>query len=429
MRVLYLTHQYFPRHVGGTEVYLRGLVRRTVAAGHEARVVTCAEEPSGDPARARVERTEHEGVPVVEARFNLSIQRRPARAEYDNGWAGERVAEEVRAWKPDVVHALHAMKLSGAALVACHRAGVPVVATLTDFWFLCARHTLVTWDGRACEGPGHLVRCAPCLSRLHKVAAPPRDLGSVLPYVRDLGAIAERAGFLRRALLGCRRIVALSQSQVDAFVANGYPRRRFEVIEHGVEAEDLDPGPTAPEPVGTPRPLRVGFIGSVVPHKGLDVWLRALALARDVDVRCPVHGELQDSDPYAAEVRALAAADPRVRFEGTFEPSEIGRVLRGMDALVVPSQWRENAPLVVKAALHLGMPVLASRVASVTEMLDGDRAAWLVPPGDPAAWAQALRRLAASPPPRFAPRKIKTMDENAREMLAVYEATLDGASA
>ncbi len=421
MRVLYLTHQYFPRHVGGTEVYLRGLVRRAVAAGHEARVVTCVEEPSGDPTRARVERTEHEGVPVVEVHFNLSIQRRPARAEYDNGWAGERVAEEVRAWRPDVVHALHAMKLSGAAIVACHRAHVPVVATLTDFWFLCARHTLVTWDGRSCEGPGHFVRCAPCLHRLHRVAAPPSDLRSALTFVRDLAAIAERAGFLRRALLACRRIVALSEGQADAFARNGYPRDRFEVIEHGVEVEDLDAGPPSPEPSGTRRPLRVGFVGSVVPHKGLDVWLQALALARDLDIDCPIHGALRDDDPYAARVRALAEGDARVRWEGEFAPSDLGRVLRGMDVLVAPSQWRENAPLVVKAALHLGIPVLASRVESVTEMLDGDREAWLVEPGDPAAWAAALRRVTASPLPRFAPRRIKTMDDNAREMLAVYQ--------
>src|SRR4051812_2286102 len=122
MRVLYLTHQYFPQ-VGGTEVYTRGLVRRARAAGHDALVVASRESPSGDPRDFRTELAEHEDVPVVEVHFNLSVTPDPVRCEYDNAFVGRAVSGLLESYRPDVVHVMHAMKLSGAALQACYRAG------------------------------------------------------------------------------------------------------------------------------------------------------------------------------------------------------------------------------------------------------------------------------------------------------------------
>jgi hypothetical protein len=94
MRLLYLAHQYFPRHVGGTEVYLRGLARRARARGDRALVITYHECPSGNPADYGPRRTEHDGIPLVEMHYNLSVTPNPARFEYDHPVIGRAVAEE-----------------------------------------------------------------------------------------------------------------------------------------------------------------------------------------------------------------------------------------------------------------------------------------------------------------------------------------------
>jgi glycosyltransferase involved in cell wall biosynthesis len=415
MRLLYLTHQYFPRHVGGTEVYTRGLIRRAIAAGHQACVISCHESPSGDPADFGVQRTEHEGVPVVEIHFNLSVTADPARCEYDNPFTAGLVAAEVAAFRPDVVHVMHALKLSGAAVRACIDAGCPVLVTLCDFWFLCPRHTLLKPDGTVCSGPDRPLKCLACCRQLHGVAPPPRDWRDGLRWLRDLWTIQRRTAYLRRTLQGARQIVALSHFQKNLFVANGYPGDRIEVIDHGLEID----APAGPRPPRRSEPLRVGFIGSLVPFKGAHVLLEALAREPSLPVECRIHGPL-GGDPYTARLREMAGRDPRVRLMGGFEPQELGRVLDEMDLLAVPALWYENNPLVVKAALHRGVPVLASRIGSLEEMLRPRGAAWLVEPGDVAAWAAALRRLSAAPLPVCPPLPVKSIDDNARELFALY---------
>jgi glycosyltransferase involved in cell wall biosynthesis len=427
VKILYLTHQYFPRHVGGTEVYTRGLVRRARAAGHQPLVVTCHEIASGDPADFRLEQTAYEGVPLAEIHFNLGATRHPARAEYDNAFVRGVVAEQCRSFKPDLVHVMHAMKLSGAAMEACAEAGVPTVVTLCDFWFICPRHTLLKWDGAVCDGPDRRFKCLPCVNRLHGFAAPPWPKPAprrLLGYARDVWAIERRAETLKRTLSQARRVFALSEFQKRMFVRNGFPPERIEVMTHGLETEGLVAAGQGRGETGAPRRVRrIGFIGSLVRHKGAHVLLEALALAPRLDVECLVYGPLREGDAYVNELRERAGRDRRVRLMGGFAPSEMGRVLREFDLLAMPALWYENEPLVVKAALYVGCPVLASRIGSLAEMVEEGRSGWLVEPDSPQAWARAITDIASAPlPASFSPIPVKTMDENARELFQVYEA-------
>jgi glycosyltransferase involved in cell wall biosynthesis len=430
MKIVYLVHQYFPRSVGGTEIYTRGLARRAAAAGHDVLVITCHENASGDPADFHLEETEHEGIAVVEIHSNLSVMDHPARAEYSNPVIGRAVARRLRDFKPDLAHVLHAMKLSASALEACLAARVPVVVTLCDFWFICPRHTLLKHDGTLCRGPNAWGKCVPCVQDLHSVAASPRTALELLPFARDVAAIAARPRFLRRALLNARRIIALSHFAKDAFVQNGFPAARIEVIPHGLEIEDLEiedleiedlPTETfkADEGRAAARPLKIGFIGSLVSHKGAHLLLEALAAIPDMPVQCLIYGAWRD-DEYCQRLRQLADDDARVQWMGSFAPEQMGRVLSTLDVLAMPSLWYENEPLVVKAALRLGLPVLANDIGSLLEMIESGRNGWLVESSTARSWAAAIAQLAAGPLPRFAPTRMKTMDENAEEMLQIY---------
>lgn len=382
MRILYLTHQYFPRWVGGTEVYTRGLVRRAVRAGHKVEVLTCHE--ATDPATFGIHRTEFEGVPLVEIHYGLGLAPDPARYEYDNPFTGRLVREEVERFRPDLVHAMHAMKLSGAALEACD--GVPLIVTLCDYWFICPRHTLLTWDGRTCKGPGG---CIPCLQDLHGFA----KASWYSPRLwRDRRAIAARTDRLREILLRADRIIALSDFQKRMFVENGYPADRLEVIDHGLETDGLEPT----EPAGA----RLVFIGNRVPYKGAHVLEEALRRSgTDFDGR--FYGSGQPLGP--------------------FPPDDLGRVLAGAAVVAVPALWYENNSLVVKAAVHLGIPVLASRIGCLPEWIRDGENGWLAEPGDVDDWARKLRR-AREEYPRIHGRRtrVKSMDENFEELLGIY---------
>jgi len=424
VRLLYLVHQYFPRHVGGTEVYTRSLVRRARAAGHDVEVITYHEAESD----FGVHRTQHEGVPLAEVHYNLSTAPDPARFEYDNPFIAGLVRGEIARFRPDLVHVMHAMKLSVAALDACVDAGVPTVVTLCDFWFVCPRHTLLTWDDRPCRGPRHATQCVRCVNRLHGFAGGPAvrwwPEALLHPWLRafggrDVRAIAARLPRTLGSLARARRVIALSRFQRDLFVENGFPADRLEVIDHGLEVDGLD----APRGAQPARP-RFVFIGSFARHKGLHVLLAALAREPALDVECRVYGD--GGGAYARDVRTLAAADPRVRLLGRFPPQEQGRILAEAEVVVVPALWYENNPLVVKAALRAGVPVLASRIGCLPEWITPSTG-WLAEPGDVASWSAALARARAE----FAPlgrvsAAVKTMDENGREMLDVYARVAHG---
>lgn len=436
MKILYLTHQYFPRHVGGTEIYTRGLVRRAVAAGHEVAVLSYVESPSNDPRDHGPRHTEHEGVPLVEIHANLAISPKIARHEYRNPELGAWVRAELERFAPDLVHAMHVMKLSGSALEACTAYGVPVIVTLCDFWFLCPNHTLLRWDGRPCNGPRHRATCVKCTHHTYGVANWPLvtrrpewqmrlavRLGLALgrreprEQWKEARWIAGRRGALRAALSGADRILALSRFQKEMFARNGFRRVPIEVLDHGLELEGLEPAPARRHE--TPV---LGFIGPLREHKGVHVLLEALARRPDAKLAVHVHGAGSEGDPYAARVRATAARDPRVRLLGTFDPADLGRVLGAMDVLAMPALWYENNPLVLKAALRVGVPVLASRIGCLPEWIEPGRNGWLAPPGDVARWAEALdRALVEAAALRSKGQEIKSMDVHAREIFARYD--------
>lgn len=433
MRLLYLTHQYFPRHVGGTEVYTHALARRAAAAGFPVAVLTYHESPSGRPADYGVFDQQHEGIAVREVHYNLSVAPDPARYEHDNGFTAELITRELLTFRPDLVHVMHAMKLSGSALGACAALGIPFVVTLCDFWFICPRHTLIKWDGSLCAGPEHRLACVKCLHDTHGfvpaalASLPEADMLSEIrrgargrqrqpaALWRDLRAIRRRNRYLARELLRARRIIALSSFQKRIFVRNGIPGERIEVIEHGLEVAGLRPGTHR---LGTVP--RVTYIGSLVPHKGPHVLLEAVAQIPAAPIECRIYGALPPT-AYGSRLQALAGHDARIRFMGEFPPSALGQVLAETDTLAVPSLWYENDPLVVKAALYTGTPVLASRIGSLAEMVTPALNGWLLEPGDAVEWAAALERIVADPAAlRAAPTPVKTMDDNAREMFAIY---------
>jgi glycosyltransferase involved in cell wall biosynthesis len=169
-------------------------------------------------------------------------------------------------------------------------------------------------------------------------------------------------------------------------------RGRVHVVGNGVDTAQFTPGTGR-----LPGPVRVMFMGRVIPDKGADVLLRASAELDRADLEVMIVGRpgfaadapLSDHE---RELRALAQqSGVDVRFQ-TFVPRvELPALLRTADVFVVPSRWPDPSPLTVGEALATGLPVVASRIGGIPEAV-GD-AGILVPPDDPAALAAALRGL------------------------------------
>jgi glycosyltransferase involved in cell wall biosynthesis len=144
-------------------------------------------------------------------------------------------------------------------------------------------------------------------------------------------------------------------------------------------------------------------VGAVVPAKGQDVLVEALARLTDLEWSCRVVGPLDRDPDFSGRVRAAALAaglGGRVRLTGPLPPSAVAAVYAESDLLVLPTRL-EAYGMVLTEALARGLPVVASGVGGVAEAVgrspDGALPGVLVPPGDPEALADTLRTWLTDP--------------------------------
>ncbi len=433
MRIAYILHQYFPRHIGGTEVYTEGLNRYMKDAGHETLLLTYHETHHNEKKDFVCQTNDHQGEKIKEIHYNLSCAPNPVKYEYCNPFTGKLIKKELKSFQPDIVHIMHSMKVSGAIFSVCRALKLPMIVTLCDFWFICPRYSLLKWDNSLCQGPEKPLSCMRCLQDTHGFFSdeliekieqgvdPFHFWEKFKPSCRkqsaELKALGKRNTFLRDQILTAERVIALSAFQKEMFIQNHYPEDCIEVINHGISTKGLLPSPR--QKTKSP-PIRLGYIGSLVETKGVHVLLQALAKVPHLEVECLLYGQIRPEDPYYKLLLEIAHGDSRVCWQGVFPSSEMGKILAQFDLLVLPSLWYENSPIVVKSALYVGLPVLVSDLGSLRELVPYKDC--LVPPGDVDKWAHALELFCQAPSRlNFDRCAIKTIEENAQEILAIYE--------
>lgn len=212
----------------------------------------------------------------------------------------------------------------------------------------------------------------------------------------------------RRVLGTVAAIVCVSESlagQIRASLPSGLVDR-VRVVGNGVDCDQFSPRTAPPEtgPASVGRALRVGILGRVISEKGADVLVRAAGLLARDDIEFLVVGSrgfARDAEltSYERELRRLAdTSGARVRFEPFVDRPSLPDLLRSLDVLVVPSRWPDPCPLTAGEGMATGLPVIASRIGGLPEVV-GD-AGMLVPPGDPEALAAAIAELADDPAER-----------------------------
>jgi len=208
------------------------------------------------------------------------------------------------------------------------------------------------------------------------------------------------------------------------FEAQGVDPGRLAVIRQGVR---LAPAP--PRPDYRPGPTLVfGYVGQLAEHKGLDLLVRAVRRLSDGPdrLKLTIHGDpAQAWPPFWRKLQAEIGGDPRIVLAGPFDGADARRVYASLDALIVPSRWYENSPNVILEAFACGVPVLASDLGGMAELVAHEQNGLLFAPGDEAALAKALRRVIDQPEAlagwRASIPAVKTVDEEMGELIGVYE--------
>jgi glycosyltransferase involved in cell wall biosynthesis len=316
--------------------------------------------------------------------------------------------------------------------------------TLTDFWFLCPRMTLLRSDGNNCSHVATAWECTTCLSRDTKAY---RWSKAVLPepMVRRLLTTIGRTPVLSRQR-GLRGMIGdmdgRQQCVREAFrcanhrvTASTFVRERYyaagftEPIEVRPYGHEISWSATRTKATRSDV-VRLGYIGQIDRHKGIHVLLDAveqLPVAFQQRVEVQIWGDASRAPEYVTGLRAKAARLPHVRFCGTYPHEASGDVFGGFDVLVVPSLWYDF-PLVVHEAFASGVPVVATRLGGMAESVTPEVDGLLFERGDVAGCAKILTRLLEEPTLlerlRRGIRAVRTMAQEAQDVEQRYRALM-----
>jgi glycosyltransferase involved in cell wall biosynthesis len=356
LRIL-LVADFYPPDSGGLEAHARRLARALLTRGHEVAVATVA-GGAGLPAM-------DDGVRV--ARWPTSVGRlkplyrdrsRPFHPPWPDPAFTRRLGRLAAAFRPDVVHA-HGWCAFSA--LAASRPDAPLVVTLHDYGLRCPKKTLLR-GGRECA-TGRGTACLTC----------PRDEQGPARRAALAVALAATAGRLDR---GVARFLAVSEHVAARHVEGGLDPARVRVVPNFLDM----PADAEPPAAGDGPAAGVLYVGPAAAHKGRAVLLEAHRRLPAGLARLVVVG---DGGPDA----------PGVEYAGRLDGDALWARYRAAAVVVVPSVWPEPCPTVALEAMGWGRPLVASRTGGLLDLVaDGDSGV-LVPPGDPAALAAALRAL------------------------------------
>ena len=207
-----------------------------------------------------------------------------------------------------------------------------------------------------------------------------------------------RAELERLVALAADHVLATSADEVAQLGRTGVPRTRVSLVPWGVDPERFRPdGPTAPRGAEA----RVVVLGDVEPRGEVDTAIDALAAVPHAELLVvgAIRSRVPREDPEFARLVRHArdlGVDHRVRFTGQVGRAELPALLRSADVVVrVPRE--EPSGVRAVQAMACGVPVVASAVGALTDIVLDDLTGVLVPPRDPVALGRAVRDLLASP--------------------------------
>ncbi|MBR8839339.1 MAG: glycosyltransferase [Stigonema ocellatum SAG 48.90 = DSM 106950] len=383
MKILQVHNTY--KHSGGEEVVVAGEFEMLKQYGHETHQLIV--ENSGI----------EENNTLTKAHIALqSIW------SYDSY---QKIGKKLQEWKPDIVHVHNTIPLiSPSVYAACGDVGVPVVHTLHNYKLICPGAYLYR-DGGVCED---------CIG---KPIPYPSVIHGCYRGNRSQTAVAV-AGLTTNRLRGTYK------NEVDIYIAlTRFARQKF--IEGGLPTEKIAVKPNFVNSnieIGEHRGGYALFVGKLVQYKGIETLLKAWHLLNEfIPLKVVGQGPL--------EILLKSNLPNNVEYLGLLPRDKVIHLMQNASFLIFPSEWYEGFPMTVTEAFATGLPVIASRIGGLTEIVKEGYSGWHFTPQDAQdlahtvqlAWSDTTELQRRGVMARKQYEDYYSLEKNYQMLISIYE--------
>jgi len=375
MKILYLIHQFYPEYYTGTEKIILNLARMMQISGNKVTVITYSfyKDSSYNQRIGNILFKEfiYRGIRVIALRHK-KIPKDINRA-LDNKDMSKVATDLISLAKPDVVHVGHPMRVGELVKVLRHL-NIPYIITLTDFFLICPKFTLITSMNTLCCGPKGGSACRNLCPEFH----------------HDF--ITRRLKIAREILFHAKSVVSLSRFHASMFKKE-LQDLEIKIIAHGLRYSTLKRNEK-----NHSKGDRIVFCytGSLNPHKGVHILIDAFKKVCSKSALLKIYGSGSEKS-YIDRLMAMAKEDQRIEFCGLYSEELVGQIMENVDVIIIPSLWYETYCLVLHEALACNLPVIASDVGVMSEKIKDGLNGFLFKMGDLSHLKEVLQKLVDDP--------------------------------
>jgi len=383
MKICYITYTFSPYNKGGADIYTENIAKYMAKIGHEVVVIAC--KPTFDEFSIKEEIRDKIKIywfyPLNVASFyeigrkNKFLQVIWRVLDVWNPHSYYIVKKILKKERPDVVHTNTPSGFSPSIFNAVKSLNIPLVHTLHDYYLICPRITLLHSNGEICETPSIFCKFYQWINE--KLIAHPDTL--ISPSEFTLKKHKEYDLFVE------------SQSLA---IPNGIELNNYNFEYHDENKNSFD----------------ILYVGVLAKHKGIDILVNAIKKIKNKNINLHICGDGE----YKEKIEDMVKKDRRITVYGRVSDEHLDELYKKADVFVLPSIWYENFPVTIQESFRAGIPVIASDIGGVPELIKDGYNGFLFEAGNLRELRRILEKLINDP------YNLRKMKKNAFKSVKKY---------
>lgn len=353
LKVLKVIHGYPPHYMAGSEVYTANFCNE-ISKKVDLSIFTRIEDEFTKPYNCTESR--ENGIRII--RVNKPSRDYTFRSKYQDNRMTKIFQHYLDEIDPDIVHIGHLSHLTIQIINIIHKKNIPIVFTLHDFWMMCIRGQLIKDDYSLCEGPS-IKKCKECNMKYFTSEVEAEH--EIKIWLKTLSEVNQKIDLF----------ISPSQFLRKKYIEYGIPVEKVLYMDYGFDIGTIKTGLRT-----ISDKIRFGYLGRVIPVKGIAFLIDSFNELEHSIVELNIYGKLPASFNHLKN----RCSNSAIHFRGGYNYKEISNILSEIDVLVVPSIWYENSPLVIHEAFIAKIPIIASNIGGIAELVTHEKNGLLVEP-------------------------------------------------